>query len=114
MSTESTHIGFLVALVEVVIACAGFVAAAAAYFLLAPWHKSLIGRNFMFLLAILALTLTLTLVLQAVRASLETKIVLADVVYGLWAFGGVSFATAIIREQVRHRRHPDDAGDTGE
>lgn len=83
----------------------GFTASTLAYWILAPWYTSRIGRNFMFLL--LTLSLTLALVVFSTVVPQDTRLYMFIVVYGLFALSGVTFAINIIREQVGARKKTD-------
>lgn len=100
---------YAIILVEVAIGAAGFVASAVSYFVLAPWHRTRIGRNFMFLLFAVALSLVLALVLQVV-SDMEAKLVVATLLYGMFAVSGSAFTAAILSEQIKNRKNNNDKG----
>lgn len=107
-----------IAFAEIVVSLIGFGLSTAAYFILAPWYKSSVGRNFMFLLFALTFSLALTLVLSA--APMAAKWTLALTVYGMFAVSGILFAIAIVHQQLRNRHdltqheEPESDDDAGE
>lgn len=85
----------------IVLGFLGYVVAAGAYIVFAPWHESSIGRQFALLLATLAATFGL-MVLELFVGELNST-ALRLTVFGLFALSGCGLAVSVIRTQVKNR-----------